>query len=73
MLQRPLPDANALARLENHEEARNIPAPETQAEYDVFDALTVMFVEARGQNPNAFRTQRRSDRLALPDGWRQCM
>jgi PAS domain-containing protein len=51
LLQRPLPDANALARvfarLEGHEEAKNIPAPGTQAEYDLFDALTVMFLEPR--------------------------
>jgi PAS domain S-box-containing protein len=51
LLQRSLPDANALAevfaRLESHKEARNIPLPETQAEYDLFDALTVMFLEPR--------------------------
>jgi hypothetical protein len=51
LLQRPLPDANALARvfarLEGHEEAKNIPAPGTQAEYDLFDALTVMFLAPR--------------------------
>ncbi len=51
LLQRPLPDASALAevfaRLENHEEPRNIPLPGTQAEYDLFDALTVMFLEPR--------------------------
>jgi two-component sensor histidine kinase len=49
LLQRPLPDAKALAevfaRLESHEKPRNIPTPETQAEYDLFDALTVMFLE----------------------------
>jgi PAS domain S-box-containing protein len=49
LLQRPLPDAKALeevfARLESHEEPRDIPAPGTQAEYDLFDALTVMFLE----------------------------
>jgi PAS domain S-box-containing protein len=49
LVQRPLPDANALAevfaRLEAHEEPRDIPAPGTQAEYDLFDALTVMFLE----------------------------
>jgi len=49
LLRRPLPDANALARvfarLESHEEPRDIPAPRTQAEYDLFDALTVMFLE----------------------------
>jgi two-component sensor histidine kinase len=49
LLQRPLPDANALAvvfaRLENCKEAMAIPEPDTQAEYDLFDALTVMVVE----------------------------
>ncbi len=49
LLQRSLPDAHALAgvfdRLESHEEPSDIPAPETQAEYDLFDALTVMFLE----------------------------
>ena len=48
-MQRPLPDANALAevfaRLESHEEPKDIPEPGTQAEYDLFDALTVMFLE----------------------------
>ena len=51
LLQRPLPDANALAavlaRLESHEEPMDIPAPNTQAEYDLFDALTVMFLDPR--------------------------
>jgi two-component sensor histidine kinase/PAS domain-containing protein len=49
LLRRPLPDGNALAevfvRLESHEEPKDIPAPGTQAEYDLFDALTVMFLE----------------------------
>jgi hypothetical protein len=49
LVQRPLPDANALAevfaRLESHEEPRDIPAPGTQAEFDLFDAVTVMFLE----------------------------
>src|SRR5262249_8798794 len=49
LLRRPLPDANALAevfaRLESHEEPRDIPEPGTQAEHDLFDALTVMFLE----------------------------
>ncbi|HKD31712.1 MAG TPA: HWE histidine kinase domain-containing protein, partial [Xanthobacteraceae bacterium] len=49
LVQRPLPDANALAevfaRLESHEEPKDIPAPGTQAEYDLFDALTVVFLE----------------------------
>src|SRR5215813_15568087 len=39
LLQRPFPDANALAevfaRLESHEEPKDIPAPGTQAEYDL--------------------------------------
>jgi PAS domain S-box-containing protein len=51
LLQRPVPDANALAavfaRLESYKEAKNIPAPGTQTEYDLFDALTVMFLEPR--------------------------
>jgi PAS domain S-box-containing protein len=51
LLQRPLPDANALAtlfaRLESHEEPMDIPAPDTQAEYDLLDALTVIFLEPR--------------------------
>jgi PAS domain S-box-containing protein len=51
LLQRPLPDANALAaaftRLESCEEPKNIPAAGTQAEFDLFDALTVMFLEPR--------------------------
>jgi PAS domain S-box-containing protein len=49
LLRRPVPDANALAgvfvRLESHEEPGDIPAPGTQAEYDLFDALTVIFLE----------------------------
>jgi PAS domain S-box-containing protein len=49
LVRRPLPDANALAqvfaRLESHEEPKDIPAPGTQAEFDLFDALTVMFLE----------------------------
>ncbi len=51
LLQRPMPDGNALAaafaRLESYEAAKDIPAPGTQAEYDLFDALTVMFIEPR--------------------------
>lgn len=51
LLSRPLPDATALdealSRLEAHEEPAEIPAPRTQAESDLFDALTVMFVEPR--------------------------
>jgi PAS domain S-box-containing protein len=50
-LQRPVPDVNALAavfaRLKSYKEAKNIPAPGTQTEYDLFDALTVMFLEPR--------------------------
>jgi PAS domain S-box-containing protein len=49
LVQRPVPDANALeevfVRLESHQEPRDIPAPGTQAEYDLFDALTVIFLE----------------------------
>jgi hypothetical protein len=49
LLRRRLPDANALTaaftRLGSHEEVKNIPAPGTQVEYDLFDALTVMFLE----------------------------
>jgi PAS domain S-box-containing protein len=49
LLRRPLPDGNALAevfvRLESNEEPRAIPEPGTQAEHDLFDALTVMFLE----------------------------
>jgi hypothetical protein len=51
LLQRPVPDANALAavfaRLESYSDAKNIPASGTQAEYDLFDALTAMFLEPR--------------------------
>ena len=51
LLQRPVPDVNALAavfaRLKSYKEAKNIPAPGTQTEYDLFDALTVMFLEPR--------------------------
>jgi PAS domain S-box-containing protein len=49
LLQRSVPGANELAgvfaRLETYEQPRDIPAPDTQAEYDLFDALTVMFLE----------------------------
>jgi PAS domain S-box-containing protein len=51
LLQRPVPDGNELtgvfARLESHGELSDVPAPGTQAEYDLFDALTVMFLEPR--------------------------
>jgi PAS domain S-box-containing protein len=49
LLDRRLPDANALgaafSRLESCEAAKDIPPPGTQTEYDLFDALTVMFLE----------------------------
>jgi PAS domain S-box-containing protein len=49
LLRRPLPDAKALAevfaRLESYQEPREIPEPGTQIEYDLFDALTVIFLE----------------------------
>jgi PAS domain S-box-containing protein len=49
LLRRPLPDEKALAevfaRLESYQEPRGIPEPGTQSEYDLFDALTVMFLE----------------------------
>jgi hypothetical protein len=42
LLQRPVQGANGLAavfaRLESYKEAKNIPAPDTQAEYDLFEA-----------------------------------
>ena len=64
LLQRPFPDANALAgvfaRLESHEEPRDVPAPHTQAEYDLFDALTVMFLE-----PLRWRRAREAVRRAI--------
>jgi len=49
LLRRPLPDADGLARcferLESHGQPLEIPDPETQLEGDLFDALTVAFVE----------------------------
>jgi PAS domain S-box-containing protein len=49
LLRRPLPDADGLTRcferLEGHAQPVEIPTPETQLEGDLFDALTVMFVE----------------------------
>jgi two-component sensor histidine kinase/PAS domain-containing protein len=49
LLQRPLPDANALTvvftRLESCEKAMDIPPPGTQAEYDLFDALSVLVID----------------------------
>jgi PAS domain S-box-containing protein len=51
LLRRPLPDASsldeALARLEAGEAFNEIPQPGTQAESDLFDALTIMFLEPR--------------------------
>jgi two-component sensor histidine kinase len=67
LLRRPLPDANALAavfaRLESHEEPREIPVPATQAEYDLIDALTVMFLE-----PLRWGRAREAVRRAVGDG-----
>jgi PAS domain S-box-containing protein len=49
LLRRPLPDADGLTRcferLESHRHPVEMPVPETQLEGDLFDALTVMFVE----------------------------
>ncbi len=49
LLRRPLPDADGLTRsferLESHGHPVEMPAPETQLEGDLFDALTVVFVE----------------------------
>ena len=49
LLRRPLPDADGLSRcferLESHGHPVEIPGPETQLESDLFDALTIMFVE----------------------------
>jgi len=48
LLRRPVPDTTALdhvlGRLEAHAQPSELPAPETQAETDLFDALTVMFL-----------------------------
>jgi hypothetical protein len=67
LLQRSLPDANALAavfaRLESHEEPRGIPAPRTQAEYDLFDALSVVFLE-----PVSWERAREAVRRMVGDG-----
>ena len=67
LLQRSLPGANALAevfvRLESHEEPRDIPTPGTQAEYDLFDALTVIFLE-----PLRWKRAREAVRRAVGDG-----
>ena len=49
LLRRPLPDADGLSRcferLESYALPLEIPDPETQLESDLFDALTIMFVE----------------------------
>ena len=49
LLRRPLPDADGLSRcferLESRARPVEIPDPETQLESDLFDALTIMFVE----------------------------
>ena len=63
LLRRPLPDADGLARcferLESHGHPVEIPDPETQLEGDLFDALTVMFVEpVRSERATASRDLR---------------
>jgi len=67
LLQRPLPDAKALAgvfdRLESHEQPMDIPVAGTQAEHDLFDALTVMFLE-----PVRWERAREGVRRAVGDG-----
>jgi PAS domain S-box-containing protein len=67
LLQRPLPDAKALAgvfdRLESHEQPMDIPVAGTQAEHDLFDALTVMFLE-----PVRWERAREALRRAVGDG-----
>ena len=51
LLSRPVPDAAALEetlfRLSRHGELAEVPSPETQAEGDVFDAVTVIFLAPR--------------------------
>jgi PAS domain S-box-containing protein len=51
LLRRPLPDAaqlsSSLERLENHRLSIEMPPSETQLEGDLFDALTIMFVQPR--------------------------
>lgn len=51
LLRRPLPDGNnleeALTRLEREQAFAGIPQPRTQAESDLFDALTVVFLEPK--------------------------
>jgi two-component sensor histidine kinase len=67
LLRRPLLDVNALAaifaRLEACQEPREIPAPDTQAEYDLFDTLTVLFLE-----PARWGRAREAVRRAVGDG-----
>ncbi len=67
LLQRSVPGADALkevfARLESCEQPRDIPAPETQAEHDLFDALTIMFLE-----PLRWKRAREAVRRAVGDG-----
>ena len=49
VLRRPLPDADGLShcfqRLESYGQPVEMPEPETQLEGDLFDAMTIMFVE----------------------------
>ena len=51
LLSRPVPDAagfeECLARLERHSAPAEIPGPATALEADLFDALTMMFIEPR--------------------------
>ena len=51
LLRRPFPNAGELAdclgRLETSEPALEMPSPDTQAEGDLFDALTIIFIEPR--------------------------
>ena len=51
LLQKPLPDGDQLAqcfsRLEAEQPTSNMPGPDTQLEGDLFDALTVIFIEPR--------------------------
>jgi PAS domain S-box-containing protein len=67
LLQRPVPEANGLAavfaRLESHDQSKAIPAPGTQAEYDLLDALTVMFLE-----PTRWERAGEAVRRAVGDG-----
>jgi PAS domain S-box-containing protein len=51
LLRRPFPNAGEIAdclgRLETSESALEMPSPDTQAEGDLFDALTIIFIEPR--------------------------